>query len=89
MQTLKENLTYFFPYYERLNIKFWVRLKNGQYVITERACILETVRAYYGAQSSGMDFKACPCLEQNNTLRVFLLYLFYNKLTDRRSGRQI
>ena len=89
----KEGFTFYYPYFERLNLRFWIRLKSGRYVITPRASILDVVRAWYGCQAYNLGFKAealSGCINGELTPEgCILLYLFYNRLTDRKPGSQV
>lgn len=73
-----------YPFINRRNFKYWIRLKSGRFVITPRANILEVVRAWYGCQAYKLMFRVEPCLKENKTAQLLLLYLFYNRLTDRK-----
>ena len=85
----KEGFTFYYPYFERLNLRFWIRLKSGRYVITPRASILDVVRAWYGCQAYNLEFRVeFRHVKKRIPEGSFLLYLFYNRLTDRKSGSE-
>jgi len=76
--------TIYYPLNNRCNFTYWVKLKTGRYCITKRATLTECVRAFLGSRAYGLTFKAQPCSNMNQLARLLLLYLFYNRLTDRK-----
>ena len=80
------NPTICYPYHliYRKNFKYWIKLKSGRYVITERANVLEIVRVWYSCKAENLTFKIEPCEKTCKTALLLLLYLFYNRLTDRK-----
>lgn len=70
----------------RKNSKYWFRLKTGRYVVNQRANIFEVVRVWHCCKAENLTFKIEARSKICTTLRVLLLYLFYNRINDRKPG---
>lgn len=70
----------------RKNFKYWFRLKTGRYVVNYRANVLEIVRVWHSCQAENLTFKIEPREKTCKTALLLLLYLFYNRINDRKPG---
>ena len=76
--------TIYYPFNNRRNFTYWIKLKTGRYCIIKRASLVECIRAFLGSKAYGLMFKAQSCSNENQLARSLLLNLFYNRLTDRK-----
>lgn len=76
--------TYYYPFVERNNWRYWYKLRNGEFIVKDFQTFNQCLKMLSHCRKLNIEYKAVP--RQNfliGTRFAFLLNLFYNRITDR------